>query len=139
MVKEGPSCDSSYPSKAYPGASWMLCDPPNDSPVESPKLPRLPSPSWLRGRSVKLKLGPLSFQLNFGDKDDEEADGCDCSEDGVSGSIQTEFKGCRQHSRKKGRHDHWCMVRGGTAGCPQAKPSKDYKGAAWRGCVPPKQ
>eukprot|EP00210_Caulerpa_lentillifera_P008714 g8312.t1 len=128
MVTEGTQCEKATPSEAYPGASWMMCEPTEEEINQSSNLDL--ADIWRqRPPSIKLKLGPLSFRIKLKDEEeDEQKDPCECAADGYSGSVDTEFEGCKQHSSKQGRYDYWCMVTGGTVGCTEAKPSNKYKG-----------
>lgn len=92
MVKEGTQCVTATPSEAYPGAAWMLCEASEEEITDSSGLDLIDI--WRRRPpSIKLKLGPLSFKINLNnDGDDELEEACECAEDGLSGSVNTDFK-----------------------------------------------
>lgn len=63
----------------------------------------------------------------------QEADPCRCTEDGFSGGISTDRKGCKQHLSSVGDLGYFCMVMGGTD-CSSAIESDVFPGAAWKDC-----
>jgi V8-like Glu-specific endopeptidase len=60
---------------------------------------------------------------------------CTCSQDGLSGGIDTGKIGCAQHSEDQGDFDYFCMVTGGIT-CEYGTASTIYQGAAWMLCGP---
>lgn len=60
---------------------------------------------------------------------------CTCSQNGLSGGVDTGSIGCAQHSKDQGDFDYFCMVTGGTT-CEYGVASTIHKGAAWILCGP---
>lgn len=122
------------------GAAWVQCDPkaPASSTGAAPApvtvVPPPASPPPAAPSPPPTVIPPITVTVK--DPQPGADPRCACSEDGVSGGVPTNRKGCKQHGRNAfPRNLMWhCYTVGGTS-CPIATPSS-IQGAAWRECSP---
>lgn len=135
----GTKCARATPSSIR-GAAWVPCGPDAPAttgaapapvtvvppPVSPPPAAPSPPPTVTPPVTVTVK------EPQPGAADPR----CACAEDGVSGGVSTNRRGCKQHGRNAiPRNLMWhCYTVGGTS-CPIATPSS-IQGAAWRECSP---
>ncbi|KAL4855919.1 Cationic trypsin [Chlorella vulgaris] len=129
MTVGGMACPSAQPSKAFPGAAFLLCG--RDAPA-APANPPLPP--------IVLVEGPGQITTESSDSSDgsqraeAQSELCKCSKDGVSGGVATGRRGCAMHGAPTFLVRHCYVVGGTTCTAPGLNASTSFEGAAWKEC-----
>jgi secreted trypsin-like serine protease len=84
--------------------------------------------------NVRRYTSWIQSYLNLWRTEPLPSDPCACTQDGISGGVNTGRIGCDQHSFDVSDTDFYCMTVGG-ASCGAATPSDAFPGASWKLCT----